>query len=70
MARPGIGGSVEGLHAVVAALAAGEIWKIDSDRRFCVLATGLAQPSALSVFQRHRILTAELKLCGMPVQVL
>ncbi len=32
----------------VAALAAGEIWKIDSDRRFCVLATGLAQPSALA----------------------
>ncbi len=32
----------------VAAFATGEVWKIDSERRFCVLATGLVQPSALA----------------------
>jgi len=37
----------------VAAFAAGQIWKIDSDRRFCVLATGLVQPSTL-VFGRGK----------------
>jgi hypothetical protein len=31
----------------VAAWAAGEIWKIDRKRRFCVLASGLGRPSAL-----------------------
>lgn len=31
----------------VAAWAAGEIWKIDSRRRFCVLASGLGRPSSL-----------------------
>lgn len=32
----------------VAAWAAGEVWKVDSSRRFCVLATGLGRPSALT----------------------
>jgi len=32
----------------VTAFATGEVWKIDSDRRFCVLATGLAQTSAVA----------------------
>jgi sugar lactone lactonase YvrE len=32
----------------VAAWAAGEVWKIDSERRFCVLATDLGRPSALA----------------------
>lgn len=32
----------------VTAFAAGEVWKVDRDRRFCVLATGLTQPSALA----------------------
>ncbi len=32
----------------VAAWAAGEIWKVDSERRFCVLATDLGRPSALA----------------------
>ena len=32
----------------VAAWAAGEVWKIDSKRRFCVLASGLGRPSALA----------------------
>jgi sugar lactone lactonase YvrE len=31
----------------VAAWAAGEIWKVDSKRRFCVVATDLGRPSAL-----------------------
>jgi hypothetical protein len=37
----------------VAAWAAGEIWKIDSRRRFCVLASGLGRPSSLT-FGRGR----------------
>ncbi len=37
----------------VAAWAAGEIWKIDSQRRFCVLAADLGRPSALA-FGRGR----------------
>ena len=32
----------------VAAWAAGEVWKIDSRGRFCVLATGLGRPSSLT----------------------
>jgi len=32
----------------VAAWAAGEVWKIDSRRRFCVLASGLGRPSSLN----------------------
>lgn len=32
----------------VTAFATGEVWKLDADRRFCVLATGLTQPSALA----------------------
>jgi hypothetical protein len=31
----------------VAAWAAGEVWKVDTKRRFCVLATGLGRPSSL-----------------------
>jgi hypothetical protein len=32
----------------VAAWAAGEVWKIDTQRRFCVLAKGLGRPSSLA----------------------
>lgn len=37
----------------VAAWAAGQVWKIDSKRRFCVVATGLGRPSSL-VFGRGK----------------
>jgi sugar lactone lactonase YvrE len=32
----------------VTAWAAGEVWKVDAQRRFCVLATGLGRPSAVT----------------------
>lgn len=49
----------------VAAWAAGEIWKVDSQRRFCVLATGLGRPSTLNFgFGRTGFRAADLYVAG------
>lgn len=60
----GLAGDRSG-NLYVAAWAAGEVWKVDSRRRFCILATGLGRPSTLAFgFGRKRFGASDLYVAG------